>query len=401
MKLNTPLPSSCCWGLIVLAAVVTAWGCSQKERPDDTNSLSSKSAVETTDESTSGSTSPASGGDSTTESDARISTEAVEDKGFLAIFEDGLPQSTISNRMDIYFERFHNTVDKSELVHFGSAGLMIYPPAGFVKSDRFNGFEDPETGSNIMIITNPFSMEGETKTIIDQAAKAKNSGVLFTRNIMNDDKQGIFYATREKFGSEREIAKYTMAFGDDEFSWVVTGAFRPEEEQKCGEEFLKSVLNARISNQPRLPAGEDVEFTIQPNRLELTDGFVDKLVFTLGGDFPVDTTKQPVFQASKLPLKWFSLGKEGAARSLMQPSPLFEIQAVSSKHEVLIDDLEGFEFVGIGRDTTNNEPLQMYSVTLFTDEVTYIMNGWVSSDNSESYISDFRALAKSFKRKER
>ncbi len=81
--------------------------------------------------------------------------------------------------------------------------------------------------------------------------------------------QGSLYAVREiNENSEgkdgRVLASYNLTFGDDDFSWIVKGTFDADKESEVGESMFRSILNTRISDSPRLPPGQDVDFTITP-----------------------------------------------------------------------------------------------------------------------------------------
>ena len=246
-------------------------------------------------------------------------------------------------------------------------------------------------------MTNPFSMKKTTSDIVSATIRNENTKILFNKDVTVDGKTGEFYLTRQNFHGI-DLAKYTLVFGDDNFCWIVTCSFGAGQEDAFAEQLLTSILNLKISDAPRLPPGEDVGFSLTPNRLVLTDGFIDKLVFTTTGIFPVDDSKQPVFQATTSLLTFDGSEREQIAQRLISPSGLFKVNIISSKKEVEIDGLEGYEFVAIGEDLTNGEPLWIFSTTLFGEKEAYLCHGWVSSDNQENYnyIKDFRGLAQSF-----
>lgn len=317
---------------------------------------------------------------------------------YLPIFEKGLQQNVISRRMESNLRVFFQRENKSQMHHFPSAGLRMLKPDAFKLSERFTGFQRPEAG--ITILTNPFSMQETTKTIIGLVVDSANSGVLFTKDLEIDGYQGTFYAHVESFGDEVRVANYILGIGDDSFSWVVKGSFKTEYEMKdnIGRDVLRAILNVRIADEPRLPPGRDVDFTIQPNILKLNDGFIDKLIFTKGGTFPVNSVTEPIFQAIRVPVEMQVDERQRFARLMITPSPMFKIELLSSEEEIEVDSLQGYEYLAIGQDTTSQEPLQLYSVTLYDNQVAYVMNGWVSSRNTENYVQHFKQLANSFRR---
>lgn len=324
-----------------------------------------------------------------------------DETGYLTVLGGIRQQNYISNRMENNFARLTGAADPVQLHHFQSAGLKVHQPVGMKVSDLFTGFvsENSEAAqATFVIMTNPFSMEESTSNLVSEELRNENTKILFNKDVKVDGKTGEFYLTRQPF-QNIELAKYTLVFGDDDFSWIVTASFDVENEESIAEPLLTSLLNLQISDTPRLPPGEDVDFQLTPNRLILTDGFIDKVVFTVSGIYPVHDSKQPVFQAGKTLANFSEAKHEQMAANLISPSRLFKVNMISSKRPVEIDGLKGFEFVVVGEDLTNGEPLWLYSTTLFGDNDTYLFHGWVSSDNQENYITDFRALTESFKRK--
>lgn len=345
-----------------------------------------------------------------TENDVAISPEkngpdSIESisnaNGYLQIFDAEYPQNVIANRMEKNIALIEGSVDKTNMHLFPSAGIHVQIPDGMSVAERFTGFvSDPNAESvcSFMLTTNPFSMKKTTSQIVSDAIRTEKVKIVYTKDIEVDGRPGEFYLTVEPIG-ELLIAKHIIAFGDDDFCWIATCTFDEKHEEEFGEALLQSILNLRISEEPRLPPGEDVDFTMTPENLVLTDGFIDKLVFTKDGVFPVEDTKAPVFQAAKSLLRFNIKNKQELARAIISPSPLFGISVISSEKKFEADGIEGYEYISIGEDHLSKEPLYIYSVTLFDELDTYVIHGWFSSDIQENYVDEFRSLAKSFKRK--
>ncbi len=326
----------------------------------------------------------------------------LDKDGYFPVFDSDYGQNTISNRMQKNFTNFYNTEDESEFLHLKSAGLKIYQPENLPVTEKFTGFLSTEAGASVIVLTSPFSMEKTISQIVADSISGGRTGILYRREIEIDGRQGVFYLVRETLAGGY-VTKCITAFGNDEFSWIVTGTFNAELEADFGEEILKTLLNIKVAEEERLPPGEDVDFTIESNgRLVITDGFVDKVVFTLTGKFPGEiTNKEPVFQVGKSLVKFDVENRKQVASRLISPTPAFRIDLVSSEREMKVNGLDGFEFVSIGTDISTDEQLVIYSAILFSEETGYVIHGWASSANETSYVSDFRALTESFKLKEK
>ncbi len=331
---------------------------------------------------------------------------------YIYIFDKDHPQNVISNRMVRNLENSVNDNDnaESEKHHFRSAGLLVEIPEGTKLSKRFTGFigelPDSEGSCNFTVLTNPFSITKVTKGLVSSSVRNGVTKILYNQQIQISGRQGEFYVTLEPFawapGQEPvDVAKFILVFGDEEFCWIVSCSFKPEHESSFAAPLLRCLLNVQVSEEPRLPPGEDVDFEMNGSRLKATDGFIDKYVFTRDGIFDVDDSQSPVFQAQRSVMELEIEDKKTFARSLISPGPDFAIDHISSEKSVTIGGLQGFEFLSVGSDSMTNVPLWIYTVVLFDKTNTYIMHGWTSSDNEQNYVEDFRELANSFKLKEK
>lgn len=321
----------------------------------------------------------------------------VDMDSYGAVFVSGIDQNVITNRMESNFNLFFKTVDKSDLDHFPSAGMLIFKGEGLEEAKYFTGFE--RRGATLNILTNPFSMEQTTRNVIGDVMNDGRAGTVFTKTIEVDGYNGVFYASKERVG-RLDLGTYTIAFGDDNFSWIVKATFQPEMEMEIGESLLKSVLNARVSQEPRLPPGEDVDFIVRSEKLKVVDGFIDKLVLTKDGSFPLNDPVQPIFQIAKGALPDDIKNRKEFASVFLSPSALFQIDMVSSQKDLKIAGLEGYEFVSLGKDRINGNSILFYSAVLFDEDGIYVMHGWVGNENAEGEIPVFRQLAESFRKKD-
>lgn len=327
------------------------------------------------------------------------SNASDSDSEYAPIFTNGLDQLTISSRMERNFSRYFQKDEKSDLYHFKSAGLRMWKPGNMERAKHYTGFESNR--ASVSILTNPFSMKETTDNIIAEAMSQANTGILFLKEVVIDGYEGKFYVN--KAGGDQGLANFSIAFGDETFSWIANASFLTQSEMldDIGLNVLKTILSIRVADEPRLPPGQDVPFVIRPNILELTDGFVDKLVFSKDGKFPVKKIDEPIFQATRIPKKFGENERRKFARVAILPTVLFKLERISSELEVEIDGIKGYEHVGLATDTLSKEPLQVLTTTLFDDEAAYVLCGWVSSLNMDNHIKDFRELARSFRRLEK
>ena len=320
-------------------------------------------------------------------------------EGYQPLVDADHPQNIISSRVQKNLQLFTESPAAGEEVYLPAAGLKMVKPTKLSVAERFSGFINQELGSSIHITTNPFSFSGMTLEIVSGAVNAPGSTILYTRENPVGSKEGVFYITKHEM-NENVSCNYILAFGDDDFSWIVSGGFAASAESEVGGDILSSILNVKIAEEGRAPAGAKVGFTMNSGSLQLTDGFIDKVVYTKDGVFPTDSgTKLPVFQTSKIAVK--VVGEQErrkfAARMLM-PSNLFQFEIMSADNEVEIDGLPGLEFVTLGSDTLSSESAVIYTVLLFDEEDTYVMHGWFNSDSDDNYLPAFRELSNSLKR---
>jgi thiol-disulfide isomerase/thioredoxin len=73
--------------------------------------------------------------------------------------------------------------------------------------------------------------------------------------------------------------------------------------------------------------------------------------------------------------------------------------SIAETNELHIDNISGYEFIALAKDTDLNRPVVIYHVMLFADNRYYIMQGFTPPEQRDRNIRAFREISRSFRRK--
>jgi hypothetical protein len=91
--------------------------------------------------------------------------------------------------------------------------------------------------------------------------------------------------------------------------------------------------------------------------------------------------------------------RQFAERRLYQTALVRKL-TVKSAGAITIDGIDGYELLAEGEDTKSGTPLLVYQVILFNKNSYILMQGLVEAKLGDEYLPEFKAMARSFKRKQ-
>ncbi|WP_425615431.1 hypothetical protein NA78x_005350 [Anatilimnocola sp. NA78] len=283
-----------------------------------------------------------------------------------------------------------------EYFTFYEANLKVRQPQGYQK-EAFVGFGNPQTKCILTarILESPFQPD------FDKHINGKDK-VLSREKVQVDNLPGLLLQTeriREDGSSSRS---WTVVFGNQDRSWHVSSVYGTDLPPSVGEILRAAVLSARVDNTPTPAAGELQTFTCDtPASLKRVETVYRELIFTADGEVPTKTATAPLLRAvnyterlpeSQDPVAYCEeivTGNRGLER--------FESVSTSA---VTIDGLQGYETFAKCRHKKSGTPLAQYQVVLFDGDEKILMMGEVGLEASEKYLPEFKAAARSIKRKQ-
>ena len=162
---------------------------------------------------------------------------------------------------------------------------------------------------------------------------------------------------------------------------------------------INSCDNPYLTIETDIMQESDVDFRLESDTLKPTAGWTKSLVFTKEGIFPQKNPTDPFFRAvpSVENRQVSEEYRKNFAIVNAIPSNDFEVIKAHSVLSVTLDDLPGYEIVALANDRATGTRVLLYSVVLFKPGSYIKMHGWVGSDQSATYLKEFREIAQSFR----
>jgi hypothetical protein len=281
-------------------------------------------------------------------------------------------------------------------IEFPASGVRLRKPQGFVKADSFEGFEQTATGSSVLVtvLAAPYSqvslgftreyMSARGWTLQSRADQAVNglSGILVQFDQPVADQ--VFF-------------KWSLVFGDDAGTTLVTAAFPKTHEQALSGELKAVVLSTQPTDRRPEPA-PGLPFTIVGSPKLRVASSANAITYTRDGATPIKAPADPLFVAApSLGKNQLGDRKQFALQRLQQTAAVAAITLQSMK-PVIIDGLGAYESIAHARETKTGTPVVVYQVILFDENSYILMEGQVGLELSAEFLPEFKAMAKSLKR---
>lgn len=283
-------------------------------------------------------------------------------------------------------------------VSFPTAGVKLRQPAGFQKSDNFDGFGHSETQSSIlvMVLPGPYS---ETISGFTQSGMKSRGWTMHSRqDVEVDGLPGILINFEQPAGGE-VYTKWSLAFGSDRKTTLITATF-PKNYERDFSDLLKSVvLSARLDTASPPELGSDLPFTLTTStKLKLTPGINKMLLYTRDGFIPTKSPSDPLFIVAP-GLAIVNEGKRQFAEQQLYSTAEAKQIAVKSTNDIQIDGLGGYESLAEAIDAKTGLNLILYQVMLFDDDSYIRIVGLVGAGLSGDFLPEFKTMARSLRKR--
>jgi hypothetical protein len=283
-------------------------------------------------------------------------------------------------------------------VAFPELGVALQRPPGFQDATEFVGFQQLETQSSVMVmrVNGPF----------EQVAQAFTTEQLGAQNITLNSKQEIeldghpaVLLDLTQLQSGFEYNKWLVAYGDEGQTTMIASMCPTDIDPKMAERLRKVVVNAKRIEAARPTTPAELGFALTPSeKLAPAPTTAKQLLFTKDGTFPKGSPADPVFVAGPSLERVAVEDQQQFALMRALQSQHTTVGVVESHEPVTIDGLSGFELIAPATDAESGTPLVLYQVMLFQEGKYYLMQGLVGAEARDTYLPEFKAMARSFKR---
>ncbi|MBI3219943.1 MAG: hypothetical protein HYZ44_10555 [Bacteroidetes bacterium] len=277
--------------------------------------------------------------------------------------------------------------------------FFLIPPSGFVSATSFQGFQQTNTGSSILLMEIPGPFSETTRGFNEQGLKTQGVQLKTKNAIKVNGKQGFFMtAAQSAYGND--YSKYMLVFGDAQATYMINGTF-PAKFAELAEDIRNAMLSVVYESAMTVDPLGSVSFTIdtRDTKLKFAKNMSGMLIYTVDGKVPAEASDKTSFLVGLSIANVKMTDFKMTAVTRMKKLPYTDLKIDESKiSEVEIDGITGYELVGEGLDKPNGTTELVYQVMLYTDNGYYIIVG-TTTDNFEQNLELFKKVARTFKRK--
>lgn len=287
----------------------------------------------------------------------------------------------------------------SSRVDVPGTGISIIPPEGFTRAERFAGFLRESANSSIMVTEIPAPCSKLASGFTKEALAEKGMILISSSDCTIDGRKGILLSVRQEARGETFL-KWILVAGDETLTATIVATF-PECLKEDLSDSLKAALqSARFSEKKSSDPWEGMTFRVkEAGDLKRATRLGNNILLTREGKFPAASPEDPVLLvgasiSQNMPIekrKDFAIGRLSAVEEVKDVS-------VEKVQEVTIDDLNGYEIVGAGKDRKSGAALLVYETILFEERDYYIIFGYAGLDRRSTWLKIFREVSQSFKR---
>jgi hypothetical protein len=286
-----------------------------------------------------------------------------------------------------------------DYVSFPAAGVKIRQPTDFEKDNSFDGFSNLEMQSSVLAITmqGPYSKVNGAFT--QDQMKLRGWTLRSRQPVKVDNLPGILVHFEQPTAGG-VFLKWSLIFGDEQKTTMVTAAFPKTYEKKLSAQLKTVVRSSTRINQNTADVGTGLPFTLTASKkLKITPGISKTLIYSKDGVIPSKSPMDPIFIAVPSLGKVAVVDKLQYAKRLLQQINHAKKLTIKSTQAIVIAGLRGYESIAEAVDIQSGIPLTIYQVILF-DKDSYIrMMGLTKIESRDEYLPEFKALARSLQRK--
>lgn len=277
--------------------------------------------------------------------------------------------------------------------------FFIIPPTGFVNATSFQGFQQPNSGSSILVMEIPGPFSESTKGFNEQGLKTQGVVLKKEEEIKINGNQGLFL-TAEQFAYNTNFSKYILLFGDSKTTYMINGTF-PKEVNDLDVDILESMFSVIYESGLTVDPLSSSQFTVdtENTKLKLGKNMTGMLLYTVDGKVPTESKDKTSFIVGLSLANVPTIDKKMTSINRLKKLPYTDLKIDDNKiSEIQIDSISGYEIIAEGLNKTDGVKEQIYQIMLFTENGYYIMVGTAKSE-FETNLNLFKKVARTLKRK--
>ena len=287
----------------------------------------------------------------------------------------------------------------AEGVRVTGTSVALAPPAGFVLSSRFPGFERADLQSSVMVTEIPGPVADVSRGLTAAGLATRGMTLISSARPLVDGRQALLLKVSQP-AAGMTVHKWMLVSGDARKTVMIVGTFPEEHEPQVGDAMKESLLTTRWGIGAVPPDRfEGLPFRVSPTTsLKIAGRMSNMLMLTESGRmgpqgpsaalFVVGTSLAPVDVSD---LKAFATMRASQTKQLKG-------LRVSEQGAITIGTEAGYELVAQGTDIATGRLVTLYQVLLPDPQGYVLMQGMVASTRAATMVPEFRRAAQTFRR---
>jgi hypothetical protein len=277
--------------------------------------------------------------------------------------------------------------------------VALAPPAGFVPSSRFPGFERADLQSSVMVTEIPGPVADVSRGMTAAGLATRGMTLISSARQAVDGRQTLLLKVSQPAGG-MTVHKWMLVSGDARTTVMIVGTFPKEYEPQLGDAMKESLLTARWTVAAAPPDHfEGLSFRVSPTTsLKIAGRMSNMLMLTESGQMgPQGPTAALFVVGTSLAQVDLSDLKAFATMRASQTKQLKGIR-VSEQGATTIGHEGAYELVAEGTDIATGRLVTLYQVVLPDPQGYVLMQGMVASTRAATMVPEFRKAAQTFRR---
>ncbi len=277
--------------------------------------------------------------------------------------------------------------------------LAIVPPEGFVPSDYFAGFENPELGASILFGEVPPVAYAQLRGGFSPEALAARGLTMQSYEELNGTPFRGALITAEQSAAGVRYRKWLVVIVDPALTGIVTFTVPEAAVAQLGEATIRASALSLRTVEASVDPVDALGFTpIETERFRIANAQAGNTVLYAETPAPKEGEKVIfVISASFQHMPTASLWDYSDA--LINSIDAVEVVGTDQEKLIEVDDLSGYETVSRCRYRDSGQPCALFHTVALDEQRYFRFVGIVPGEDIGGYLSEFRTLTTGFKRK--
>lgn len=277
--------------------------------------------------------------------------------------------------------------------------VSLTPPAGFVPSEQFPGFQQSKAAASIMV-TEMTAPSAQVRAGMTAAGLATRGMTLLTSSpgSVSNLESTLLHVTQMANGAVFE--KWMLIFGDSANTVLVVATYPQALSASLSEPMKKSVLSARWDPAQKVGLFDGLKFRIaETGSLKFARRVSNMIMLTRGGDQGPVTAGEPfaVVGASLSQVDVAANLADFARQRLARTTEITGLGNLAGR-TTTVDGLPAYELIAEAKDLKTGTPLNIYQLVAAEGSSYFLVQGLVGRAQGQRFLPEFRQLAESLTR---